>query len=129
MSQIVLKFPPALKAHAIKCSSVGSLLKLTISLEEDGDLKHLTVSTGSGKVTGSSAICKYFMEVQPKAVPRNAFSEAKLLQWMSFADSELSHSPPGVIRHLGKSLDYLDTVLEKSKFLRCVPSSVGPIIS
>ena len=87
MSLLVLRYPPALRGYAVQCGAVGSLLNLEITCEEDGALKNLTMAVDrQNSVRGAAAICHYMVAKQDK---RNACAEARLLQWTSFANSEL----------------------------------------
>ena len=87
MSLLVLRYPPALRVYAAQCRAVGSLLNLEITCEEDGALKNLTLAVDrQNSVQGGAAICHYMVAKQEN---RSTCAEARLLQWTSFASSEL----------------------------------------
>lgn len=116
MSKIIIKYPASLKAQAFKCSLVASLFKLETQIEETpGEgRKAITMNKDDVTLTGSPAICKYMVEVGSSG--KSEVEQARLVQWTSFADSELSHYAAGG-KQMEQSLNYLNNLLEKQPFL------------
>eukprot|EP00092_Neocalanus_flemingeri_P090151 GFUD01114159.1.p1 GENE.GFUD01114159.1~~GFUD01114159.1.p1 ORF type:complete len:421 (+),score=114.93 GFUD01114159.1:57-1319(+) len=109
----VLKFPIRLQNQAFKCLAVANASKTKVEVENCENCSKVSLSVLPGiEIFGSGAICKYLLD----DLSADINAQSKILQWISFVDSEISPYPPGS-KQMAKSLGYLEGVLSENKFL------------
>jgi len=112
MSQ-VLRYPTRLQIHALKCLAIASASNYAVEVEKCESCSRVSLLLHSNvEICGSGAICKYLLDLSCPDLR----TQSKMLQWISFVDSEISPYPPGS-KQMARSLKCLEEVLEENKFL------------